>query len=107
MRSAICCFFAGRSGSARDRSPRLRSTWASRTAALGREARAGMRLRVNPIDCVAHGVCADLLPGWITLDQSGYPILQGPELPPELVEHARRAANHCPVLALRLDPENV
>jgi ferredoxin len=66
-----------------------------------------MRLRVNPIDCVAHGVCADLLPEWITLDQSGYPILQAPELPPELVEHARRAANHCPVLALRLDPENV
>jgi ferredoxin len=66
-----------------------------------------MRLRLNPIDCVAHGVCADLLPEWITLDQSGYPILRGPELPPELVEHARRAANHCPVLALRLDPENV
>jgi ferredoxin len=66
-----------------------------------------MRLSVNPIDCVAHGVCADLLPEWITLDQSGYPILQAPALPPELVEHARRAANHCPVLALRLDPENV
>jgi ferredoxin len=66
-----------------------------------------MRLRVNSIDCVAHGVCAELLPEWIMLDQSGYPILKDPELPPELVERARRAANHCPALALRLDPENV
>ena len=66
-----------------------------------------MRLRVNPVDCVAHGICADLLPEWIRLDEWGYPIVNDPELPPELVEHARRAANHCPVLALRLDPENV
>ena len=66
-----------------------------------------MRLRVNPVDCVAHGICADLLPEWIRLDEKGYPIVNDPELPPGLVEDARRAANHCPVLALRLDPENV
>jgi ferredoxin len=66
-----------------------------------------MQLRVNPIDRVAHGVCADLLPEWITRDESGYPILRGPELPPELVVRTRRAANDCPVLALRLDPESV
>jgi ferredoxin len=66
-----------------------------------------MRLRVNPVDCVAHGICADLLPEWIRLDERGYPIVNDPELPPDLVEHARRAANHCPALALRLDPENV
>ena len=64
-------------------------------------------LRVNPVDCVAHGLCAELLPEWIRLDEWGYPILDDPELPLELVEHARRAANHCPTLALRLDPENV
>jgi ferredoxin len=66
-----------------------------------------MQIRVNPIDCFAHGICAELLPQWITLDEWGYPILQSSDLPPELVEHARRAANHCPVLALRLDPDNV
>ena len=66
-----------------------------------------MLLRVNPVDCVARGLCAELLPEWIRLDEWGYPILDDPELPPELVEHPRRAANHCPTLALRLDPENV
>lgn len=63
------------------------------------------RLRVNPIDCVAHGLCAELLPEWVRLDDWGYPILGGSELPPELVEHARRAASACPTLALRLESE--
>jgi ferredoxin len=72
----------------------------------GGEVRAGVRLRVNPIDCVAHGLCAELLPEWIQLDDRGYPILNDPELPPELVDHARRAASRCPTLALLLDPEN-
>ncbi len=65
-----------------------------------------MRLRVNPIDCVGHGLCAELLPEWIELDDWGYPILNGPDLPSELVQHARRAANSCPKLALLLDPED-
>jgi len=62
-----------------------------------------MRLRVNPIACTGHGLCAELLPEWIELDAWGYPILDGPEIPPELVEHARRAAASCPKLALLLD----
>jgi ferredoxin len=66
-----------------------------------------MQMHVNPVDCLAHGVCADLLPEWITRDEWGYPIVNHPELPPELVERARRAASHCPALALRLDPENI
>ena len=97
------CFLACCSGSARDRSPRLTSTWAATTAAPGREARAGMRLSVNPIDCVAHGVCADLLPNG---SRSTSRVIRSSRLPssPELAEHARRAANYCPVLALRLNP---
>jgi ferredoxin len=66
-----------------------------------------MRLRVNRIDCAAHGLCAEMLPEWIRLDERGYPILNDPDLPLELVEPARRATAHCPVLALWLDPENV
>ncbi len=65
-----------------------------------------MRLRVNPVDCVAHGLCAELLPERIRLDEWGYPILDDSELPHELVEHARRAANACPTLALLLDPDD-
>ncbi|HEY5429984.1 MAG TPA: ferredoxin [Solirubrobacteraceae bacterium] len=64
-----------------------------------------MRLRVNPIRCVAHGLCAEWLPESIRLDQWGYPIVDGPELAPELVEHARRAADACPTLALLLESD--
>lgn len=64
-----------------------------------------MRLRVNPIQCVAHGLCAELLPEAVRLDDWGYPILDDGELPPELVAHARRAADACPTLALLLESE--
>jgi ferredoxin len=62
-----------------------------------------MRLRVNPIECVGHGLCAELLPEWVRLDDWGYPVLNGDELPPGLVEHAKRAADACPTLALLLE----
>jgi ferredoxin len=61
------------------------------------------RLRVNPIACTAHGLCAELLPERIRLDAWGYPVVDGEPLPPELVEHARRAADACPVMALLLE----
>jgi ferredoxin len=63
----------------------------------------GLKLRVNPIQCVAHGLCAELLPERVTLDEWGYPILDGDPVPPELAQHARRAADACPTLALVLD----
>ena len=58
------------------------------------------RLRVNPIKCTAHGVCAELLPELITLDPWGYPIVGRGEVPDELDAHARRAIASCPTLAL-------
>jgi len=62
-----------------------------------------VRIRINPIDCVAHGLCAEILPERIRLDEWGYPILDGGELTPELIGYARRAANSCPTLALLLE----
>jgi ferredoxin len=59
-------------------------------------------LRVNPIACDAHGLCAELFPEWITLDDWGYPIVRAETVPAELEEHARRAVAACPVLALKL-----
>jgi len=38
----------------------------------------------------------------ITLDPWGFPILHGDEVPPELVDLARRATVSCPRLALAL-----
>lgn len=61
-----------------------------------------MRIRVNPITCEAHGLCAEMLPEWIQLDEWGYPILDGQELPEQLAVHARRAAAACPTLAVLL-----
>jgi ferredoxin len=60
------------------------------------------RLRVNPIACKAHGMCAELLPERIELDDWGYPIIRQGPIPDHLLGHARRAVAECPVLALRL-----
>ena len=63
---------------------------------------AAAQLRVDPINCHAHGLCAELLPEIIDLDEWGYPILTHPHIPPGLLTQARQAANACPTLALRL-----
>ena len=61
------------------------------------------RLRVNPIACEAHGLCAELLPELIQLDEWGYPIVDERPVPAPLLDHARRAAAACPTLALLLE----
>lgn len=63
------------------------------------------RLRVDRIACDGRGLCAELLPEIVTLDEWGYPILrEAGEMPPDLLPHARRAVAACPMLALRLVP---
>jgi methionine sulfoxide reductase heme-binding subunit len=62
-----------------------------------------LRLEVDPIRCIGHGLCAELLPDLITLDQWGYPLLAGQgQVPAYLDARARRAVTDCPALALRL-----
>ena len=61
------------------------------------------RLRVNPIKCTAHGMCAELLPEFIGLDPWGYPIVPDEPVPDELIDLARKAAAACPTLALLVD----
>jgi ferredoxin len=60
------------------------------------------RLVVDPIACTGHGICAELFPERITLDEWGYPLIEGKPVPEHLLEHARRAADLCPTLALLL-----
>jgi ferredoxin len=62
------------------------------------------KLRVNPILCTAHGVCAELLPELVSLDPWGYPVLRKEPVPPDLIPLARRAVTSCPALALLLEP---
>ena len=59
-------------------------------------------LRVDWIACEAHGMCAELLPELIALDEWGYPIVDDRPIPPELQALARRAVEVCPTLALSL-----
>jgi ferredoxin len=57
---------------------------------------------VDRIKCDGHGVCADLLPEMIELDDWGYPIILPGAIPASVMPHARRAVSGCPTLALRL-----
>jgi ferredoxin len=64
------------------------------------------RLRVNPIACEAHGMCAELLPERITLDEWGYPLIDGRPLEPGLTQNAVRAAQACPTFALIVERDS-
>jgi ferredoxin len=60
------------------------------------------QLLIDRIRCDGHGICAELLPEMIRLDDWGYPILERGTVPEALQQHAQRAVDACPVLALRL-----
>jgi ferredoxin len=62
-----------------------------------------LRLRVDPVACDAYGYCAELLPERITLDEWGYPIVDGTPVDHEMVELATRAAAECPRRAVLLE----
>jgi ferredoxin len=66
-----------------------------------------MTVGVDWIACKGHGICADLLPERITLDDWGYPVVDPRPIPPELEAHARRAADACPTLALLIRMESL
>jgi ferredoxin len=62
----------------------------------------GAHLRVNHILCSGHGVCAELLPELVALDEWGYPVITDAVVPAQLARAAKRAVTDCPALALRL-----
>lgn len=62
-----------------------------------------VRLRVDPIKCKAHGMCGELLPERIRMDDWGYPVIDQRALSDDVLEHARRAIADCPRAALRLE----
>ena len=66
-----------------------------------------IRLRVDPVACDAYGFCAELLPERITLDEWGYPIVDGTPVDPSLVDLATRAAAECPRRAVLLEEVRV
>ena len=65
-------------------------------------------LHVDRIHCEGYGMCAELLPEAIELDDWGYPMIRDGVLPEHLGALAERAVEVCPVLALRLvSPERM
>jgi ferredoxin len=61
------------------------------------------RLRVDPIACDGTGVCAELFPERVRLDDWGYPIIDMTPFDDQLLPHAQRAVKNCPKLALTID----
>lgn len=61
------------------------------------------RLGVDWPACKGRGLCFEILPERVVLDEWGYPIVTG-QVTPELLTLAREAVRACPTLALRLIP---
>jgi ferredoxin len=64
---------------------------------------AGARIRVDFIACDGRGLCAEVVPELITLDDWGFPIVGAGEVPPGLRHQVDEAIRLCPKLALWLD----
>jgi ferredoxin len=62
------------------------------------------RLVVDWTRCDAHGLCHELLPELVDLDDWGYPVVADGAVPDELHEYAEHAQRVCPQLALLLRP---
>jgi ferredoxin len=60
------------------------------------------RLHLDFAACSGHGLCADLLPELVDIDEWGFPIVRDETVRPDLLPLARRAVRACPTLALRL-----
>jgi ferredoxin len=63
------------------------------------------RLVIDRIACTGHGLCAELLPEHLSLDEWGYPIQSPAPITAKDLRHARRAVAACPVLALRAETD--
>ena len=61
------------------------------------------QLTIDRIRCDGHGLCAELLPELVRLDDWGYPIIAPGPVPDHLMARARDAVTACPVLALALN----
>jgi ferredoxin len=59
------------------------------------------QLRVDWPECRARGLCHELLPELVELDEWGYPLVTG-EVTDDLLADARAAVRACPRLALRV-----
>ncbi len=63
-----------------------------------------MRVRLDSEKCQGHGRCYALAPDLFESDDEGYSVLKiTGDVPAELEEAARLAADNCPEFAIELD----
>ncbi|HEY5335447.1 MAG TPA: ferredoxin [Mycobacteriales bacterium] len=65
------------------------------------------RIVVDRIRCDGRGLCAELLPERITLDEWGYPLVDATPVDAAVEAYALTAVSQCPRLALALVPDRV
>ena len=61
------------------------------------------RLRVDWIRCDGYGLCGDLAPELLDLDEWRYPVLRPVRLRGRLLDDAQRIVDCCPMKALALE----
>lgn len=62
------------------------------------------RIVVDRIRCDGRGLCAELLPERIALDEWGYPLVDETPVDAAVAPYANTAVSQCPRLALSLVP---
>ena len=62
-----------------------------------------MRVTVDPDLCEANGVCANLVPQVFDLDDDDVLHISAGEVPADLADKVRLAAQSCPKMALSLE----
>ncbi len=62
------------------------------------------RLRVDWIKCDGYGLCGDLAPDLVDLDEWRYPVVRPGPVDRRQLDDARRAVDCCPMKALVLEP---
>jgi len=61
-----------------------------------------LQISIDRIRCDGHGLCAEILPELIRIDDWGYPIVAPGPVHDHLMPLAGRAVADCPVLAIAL-----
>lgn len=61
-----------------------------------------MKITLNPAVCDGFGFCAEILPEVISLDEWGFPIIRGGDVPERLRRAGQQAVHFCPRRALML-----
>jgi ferredoxin len=61
-----------------------------------------MKVHIDSQHCVGHAQCAANAPDVFVLDERGYALAPAGEIPAELVQQAKRAADACPERAITL-----